>query len=519
MPAQPPNANLFAALRDGFPADLQPVAVETDSGLHYTWQDLLDASAMLANLLESLGLPAGSRIAVQVEKSVEALTLYLATLRAGLVYLPLNTAYQSAEMAYFIEDAQPAVVVCSGANFGWISKLAFTAGTAYVFTLNEDRSGSLLQRAAAFGRSHTFVQRAPDDLAAIIYTSGTTGRSKGAMLSHGNLLSNARVLQKVWGWRSAEQGGDVLVHALPIFHVHGLFVAIHGALLNGSKMIWLSRFDPKTALRCFARATVFMGVPTLYVRLLGEPGLTREAASNVRLFISGSAPLLIETFTDWQTRTGHTILERYGMSETIMLTSNPYFPQDGVRIGGTVGPALPGAQLRVVADDGQAVATGEIGGIQVKGPGVFQGYWNMPEKTAEEFTADGFFKTGDVGRVDAQGYVTIVGRSKDLIISGGYNVYPAEIEGYINALPGVAESAVVGVPDADFGEVGVAVVIAKAGAVLQPDAIVAQLKATLANFKIPKRCYVVNELPRNAMGKIQKNLLRAQYAKVPAGAD
>ena len=516
MQAQTPNANLFAALCNGFPADLQSVAVETDTGLHYSWQDLLDASAMLANLLGSLGLPAGARIAVQVEKSVEALTLYLATLRAGLVYLPLNTAYQSAEMAYFIQDAQPAVVVCSGGNFGWISKLAFTAGTAYVFTLNEDRSGSLLQRAAAFSRSHTVVPRAPDDLAAIIYTSGTTGRSKGAMLSHGNLLSNACVLQKVWGWRSAEQGGDVLIHALPIFHVHGLFVAIHGALLNGSKMIWLSRFDPKTALRCFARATVFMGVPTLYVRLLGESGLTREAVSTMRLFISGSAPLLIETFADWQTRTGHTILERYGMSETIMLTSNPYFPQEGARRGGTVGPALPGVQLRVVADDGQAVPPGEIGGIQVKGPGVFQGYWNMPEKTAEEFTADGFFKTGDVGRVDAQGYVTIVGRSKDLIISGGYNVYPAEIEGYINALPGVAESAVVGVPDADFGEVGVAVVIAKPGAALEPAAILAQLKATLANFKIPKRCYVVKELPRNAMGKIQKNLLRTQYAKAPA---
>ena len=516
MQAQTPNANLFAALCNGFPADLQSVAVETDTGLHYSWQDLLDASAMLANLLGSLGLPAGARIAVQVEKSVEALTLYLATLRAGLVYLPLNTAYQSAEMAYFIQDAQPAVVVCSGGNFGWISKLAFTAGTAYVFTLNEGRSGSLLQRAASFSRSHTIVQRAPDDLAAIIYTSGTTGRSKGAMLSHGNLLSNARVLQKVWGWRSAEQGGDVLIHALPIFHVHGLFVAIHGALLNGSKMIWLSRFDPKTALRCFARATVFMGVPTLYVRLLGESGLTREAVSTMRLFISGSAPLLIETFTDWQTRTGHTILERYGMSETIMLTSNPYFPQEGARMGGTVGPALPGVQLRVVADDGQAVPPGEIGGIQVKGPGVFQGYWNMPEKTAEEFTADGFFKTGDVGRVDAQGYVTIVGRSKDLIISGGYNVYPAEIEGYINALPGVAESAVVGVPDADFGEVGVALVIAKPGAALEPAAILAQLKATLANFKIPKRCYVVKELPRNAMGKIQKNLLRTQYAKAPA---
>jgi malonyl-CoA/methylmalonyl-CoA synthetase len=350
-------------------------------------------------------------------------------------------------------------------------------------------------------------------LAAIIYTSGTTGRSKGAMLSHGNLLSNARVLKKKWGWRSEEQGGDVLIHALPIFHVHGLFVAIHGALLNGSQMIWLSRFDPKIALRHFARATVFMGVPTLYVRLLGESGLTREAVRNMRLFISGSAPLLIETFTEWQTRTGHTILERYGMSETIMLTSNPYFQDDGARIGGTVGPALPGVQLRIVSDDGLTLPAGEVGGVQVKGPGVFQGYWHMPEKTAEEFTADGFFKTGDVGRVDVQGYVTIVGRSKDLIISGGYNVYPAEIEGYINALPGVAESAVVGVPDPDFGEVGVAVVIAKPGAALDAAGILAQLKATLANFKIPKRCEVVAELPRNAMGKIQKNILRAQYAK------
>jgi malonyl-CoA/methylmalonyl-CoA synthetase len=512
MPVQTSNANLFAALRDGFPADLQSIAVETDTGLYYSWQDLLDASAMLANLLDSLGLPLGSRIAVQVEKSVEALTLYLATLRAGLIYLPLNTAYQSAEMAYFIEDAKPAVVVCSARNFGWVSKLAFTAGTAYVFTLNDDRSGSLLERAAAFSRNHRVVQCAPDDLGAIIYTSGTTGRSKGAMLSHGNLLSNARVLQKVWGWRSAEEGGDVLIHALPIFHVHGLFVAIHGALLNGSKMVWLAKFDPKVALRYFPQATVFMGVPTLYVRLLGEVGLTREAARNIRLFISGSAPLLIETFTEWQTRTGNTILERYGMSETIMLTSNPYLLRDGARVGGTVGPALPGVQLRVMADVGSVVSSGEIGAIQVKGPGVFKGYWNMPEKTAEEFTTDGFFKTGDVGRVDAQGYVTIVGRSKDLIISGGYNVYPAEIEGYINALPGVAESAVVGVPDADFGEVGVAVVIAKPGATVDPADLLAQLKSTLANFKIPKRCFVVNELPRNAMGKIQKNSLRAEYS-------
>jgi len=508
------NANLFSALRQGFPANLQSVAVETDTGLQYSWQDLEDATAMVANLLESLELPAGARIAAQVEKSVEALVLYLATLRAGLVYLPLNAAYQSAEMGYFIGDAKPAVVVCTGRNFGWISKMAFLAGTAYVFTLNEDRTGSLLERAAQFSRSHTVAQRKADDLAAIIYTSGTTGRSKGAMLSHGNLLSNAQVLQKAWGWRTPKQGGDVLIHALPIFHVHGLFVAIHGALLNGSKMVWLHKFEPKTALAHFSKATVFMGVPTLYVRLLDEAGLTQDAVRNMRLFISGSAPLLIETFTEWQKRTGHTILERYGMSETVMLTSNPYFSAEGERIGGTVGPALPGVQLRVLGDDSQPVATGEVGNIQVKGPGIFKGYWNMPEKTAEEFSADGFFKTGDVGRVDARGYVTIVGRSKDLIISGGYNVYPAEIEGYINELPGVAESAVVGVPDADFGEVGVAVVIAKPGAQLQPQAILASLKSTLANFKIPKRCVIVKELPRNAMGKVQKNVLRQQY--VPA---
>jgi malonyl-CoA/methylmalonyl-CoA synthetase len=410
-------------------------------------------------------------------------------------------------MAYFITDAQPAVVVCSGCNFGWISKLAFVAGTAYVFTLNDDRTGSLLDRAAQFPRKHTVAKRQTDDLAAITYTSGTTGRSKGAMLSHGNLLSNAQVLQTYWDWKE----GDVLIHALPIFHVHGLFVAIHGALINGSKMIWCAKFDPKTVLKAMPRATVFMGVPTLYVRLLAEPGLTTEAVRTMRLFISGSAPMLIETFDQWFERTGQTILERYGMSETAMLTSNPCRAEDGERIGGTVGQPLPGVQLRVQDDAGSSVGMGEIGGIQIKGPNVFQGYWNMPEKTAEEFTADGFFKTGDVGHVNAQGYVTIVGRSKDLIISGGYNVYPAEVEGYINAMPGVAESAVVGVPDADFGEVGVAVVVPKPGAVVQGVEVIAQLKAMLANFKIPKRCYVVSELPRNAMGKVQKNLLRTQY--------
>jgi malonyl-CoA/methylmalonyl-CoA synthetase len=518
--SKPVNANLFAALRDAFPKDLDTIAIETDNGLYYSWRDLERATAMMANLLAALGLPDGSRIAVQVEKSVEAAILYLATLRAGFVFLPLNTAYQSAEIEYFIGNAEPAVVVCSPKNFGWVSKIAFKAGTQSVFTLGDDRTGTLLQRAAHCSDKHAIAVSQADDLAAILYTSGTTGRSKGAMLTHGNMLSNALVLKDYWGWKnpgaSLAQGGDVLIHALPIFHVHGLFVALHGALINGSKMIWLGKFDPKLVLQKMPQATVFMGVPTLYVRLLAEPGLNREAVKNMRLFVAGSAPLLIETFTAWQERTGHTILERYGMSETAMLTSNPYradprFANQAERRGGTVGFTLPGVSLRVQDDDGTSVAVNEIGGIQVKGPNVFKGYWRMPEKTAEEFTPDGFFKTGDVGKIDARGYVTIVGRSKDLIISGGYNVYPAEIEGYINDLPGVAESALVGVPHPDFGEVGVAVVVAKPGATLVGDQIIASLKARLANFKIPKRCVIVDELPRNTMGKVQKNVLREQF--------
>lgn len=504
------NENLFAALRAAFPQDLDSIAVETGEGLLYSWRDLDRATAMIANLLRALGLPEGSRIAVQVEKSVEAMMLYLATLRAGFVFLPLNTAYQSAEIEYFLGDAKPAVVVCSGKNFGWVGKIAFKSGARHVFTLNEDRTGSLLERAAHHGDVHDIAVKQPDDLAAIVYTSGTTGRSKGAMLTHGNLLSNARVLKDYWGWRA----GDVLIHALPIFHVHGLFVALHGALLNGSKMIWLGKFDPRLAIEKMAQATVFMGVPTLYGRMLAEPSLSREAARHMRLFISGSAPLLIETFTDWKERTGHTILERYGMSETIMLTSNPYDSKHGERRGGTVGFPLPGVGVRVRGDDGQELAAGEIGNIQVRGPNVFKAYWKMPEKTREEFTGDGWFKTGDVGKFDERGYVTIVGRSKDLIISGGYNVYPAEIEGYINEIPGVAESALVGVPHPDFGEVGIAVVIPKPGANLDGDQIVARLKSQLANFKIPKRCFVVDELPRNTMGKVQKNLLREQHKRL-----
>ena len=509
------NQNLYSALRAAFPKALDDIAIETDQGLCYSWRDLDRASAMVANLFEDLGIPAHSRVAVQVEKSVEALILYLATLRAGHVFLPLNTAYQSAEIEYFVGNAEPAVVVCSGKNFGWVSKIAFQAGTRHVFTLNEDRTGTLLDRAAVQSDQHKPAQRKADDLAAILYTSGTTGRSKGAMLSHGNLHSNAAMLKDYWGWVP----GDVLIHALPIFHVHGLFVAIHGAMLNGSKMLWHAKFDPQRVIADMARASVFMGVPTLYVRMLAEPALNRQAVANMRLFIAGSAPLLIETFQEWQERTGHTILERYGMSETIMLTSNPYradarYDQASERRGGTVGFPLPGVSLRVRDDAGQDCAVEDIGGIQVKGPNVFSGYWRMPEKTAEEFTSDGFFKTGDVGKVDARGYVTIVGRSKDLIISGGYNVYPAEIEGFINEMPGIAESAVVGVPHPDFGEVGVAVVIAKAGAQVQADEVIANLKSRLANFKIPKRCFVVPELPRNTMGKVQKNLLRDQHKEL-----
>jgi len=516
------NHNLFCALRSGFPADLDSIAFETDGGLCYSWRDVERATAMMANLLQDLQLEPGARIAVQVEKSVEAAMLYLATLRAGYVFLPLNTAYQSAEIEYFVGNAEPAVVVCSSKNFGWVGPIAFKAGAKAVYTLDDDRTGSLLERAAHCSDAHEPAVRAADDLAAILYTSGTTGRSKGAMLTHDNLLSNAVVLKDYWGWRSHKDGGDVLVHALPIFHVHGLFVALHGALINGSKMIWLHKFDPKLAIAKFAEATVFMGVPTLYVRMLAEPALNQQTTRHMRVFIAGSAPLLIETFQAWQERTGHTILERYGMSETIMLSSNPY-RADGrhggqtERRGGTVGFPLPGVSLRVVDDAGNPLPVDEIGGIQVKGPNVFPGYWRMPEKTAEEFTADGYFKTGDVGKVDARDYVTIVGRSKDLIISGGYNVYPAEIEGYINEMAGVAESAVVGVPHPDFGEVGVAVVIPKSGTQLQAQGIIAELKSKLANFKIPKQCFVVSELPRNAMGKVQKNLLRDQHQGLYAG--
>ncbi|MEO5844026.1 MAG: malonyl-CoA synthase [Caldimonas sp.] len=505
--------NLYAVLRAGFPGDLDSTAIETVAAtpLYYTWRDIDRATAMLANLLDSLDLPAGARIAVQADKSVESLLFYLAVLRAGHVYLPLNTAYKSDELSYFLGNAEPSVLVCAPNDFARLSKLAFAAGTGWVFSLGGDRSGSLLERATHFPDTHTVARSSGDDLAAILYTSGTTGRSKGAMLSHGNLVSNAITLKAYWGWRTPAEGRDVLVHALPIFHVHGLFVASHGALLAGAKMLWLDRFDARVVVGLLPRASVFMGVPTLYVRMLAEPGLDPVACRNMRLFISGSAPMLVETFEAWRDRTGHTLLERYGMSETAMLTSNPCRAQDGERRGGTVGFALPGVELRIRDDQGRLLGSGEIGGIEVRGPNVFSGYWRMPEKTREEFAEGGWFRTGDVGKVDERGYVTIVGRSKDLIISGGFNVYPAEIEGTLNDMPGVAESAVIGVPHPDFGEAVVAVVVARPGNTPDTNALIAELKSKIANFKVPKRVFIVGELPRNTMGKVQKNLLRETH--------
>ena len=504
--------NLYSVLENGFPKDRQSCALETHDGLYYSWSDLERATAMMANLLQGLGIPKGSRVAVQVEKSPEALFLYLATLKAGYVYLPLNTAYQAAEIEYFIQNAEPAVMVCSSKNFAWVSKIAFKSGTGHVFTLDDNRTGTLLDRAATQSDRSKTVACGDDDLAAILYTSGTTGRSKGAMLTHKNLSSNALVLQKFWGWKK----GDVLLHALPIFHVHGLFVAAHGALINGSKMIWLPRLDTAALIQNMPRSTVMMGVPTFYVRLLADKNFTKAVCRNMRLFVSGSAPLLTETFNTFKELTGETILERYGMSETVMLVSNPY---QGARVGGSVGLPLTGVKVRVVDENNKPCAVNEIGSIQVKGPNVFKGYWRMPEKTAEEFTADGWFKTGDVGRFGGMAngakvpdtYLCIVGRSKDLIISGGYNVYPKEIESFIDDMDGVDESAVIGVPHPDFGEAVMAIVVAKPGAKLDSKAMIDALKGQIANFKVPKRIEIVADLPRNAMGKVQKNILRQQY--------
>jgi len=499
------NANLFSLIEAQFPADGNSACIITQQGVPYSWNDLQQATAKLANLLASLNLPKGARIVSHVDKSVEALLLYLATLRAGYIFVPMNTAYQTAEMHYFIQDAQPSVVVCSPTNFGWVAQLAFQLGCDHVFTLDDTlpNQGSLLQRAAPLSSEFKTVHSPPDDIAAIIYTSGTTGKSKGAMLSHGNLSSNAFALQTAWQW----QASDVLLHCLPLFHVHGLFISCHVALLSGSKLIFLPKFDAQKALAFMDQSTVFMGVPTYYVRLLEQAELTRERCHSIRLFISGSAPLLTETFYAFQQRTGHTILERYGMSETNIICSNPC---QGERKAGTVGRELTGQQVRIVNDKEQPCDVEDVGHIEVNGPNVFKGYWNNPEKTALEFTADGFFKTGDMGKLDNDRYLNIVGRNKDLIISGGYNIYPKEIELLLDALPGVVESAVIGIPHNDFGEAVCAVLVCNKP--VNTEQLVVTLKTQIANFKVPKKIVVVDELPRNSMGKVQKNVLRAQFS-------
>ena len=504
------NANLFSRLFDGLD-DPDRLAIETIDGQRISYGDLIARAGQMANLLVSSGVKPGDRVAAQTEKSVPSLVLYLAVVRAGAVYLPLNTAYTLNELEYFITDAEPSMVVCDPAKAEGIGAIAAKVG-ARIMTLGADGKGSLTDAATKAKPEFTTVARSNDDLAAILYTSGTTGRSKGAMLTHDNLASNS--LSLVDYWRFTDQ--DVLIHALPIYHTHGLFVASNVTLFARASMIFLPKFDPELIIKLMARATVLMGVPTFYTRLLQSPALTRESTKHMRLFVSGSAPLLADTHREWAARTGHAVLERYGMTETNMNTSNPY---DGDRVPGAVGHALPGVIVRVTdPETGKELARETIGMIEVKGPNVFKGYWRMPEKTRSEFRDDGFFITGDLGKIDNRGYVHILGRGKDLVISGGFNVYPKEIESEIDAMPGVIESAVIGVPHADFGEGVTAVVVCNKGAGVDETSVLRALDGRLAKFKMPKRVFVVDELPRNAMGKVQKNILRDTYSDIYAKA-
>lgn len=472
-----------------------------------THDAFLHMAARFANAITAAGLVPGDRLAAQIDKSPEALAVYAACTQAGVVFLPLNTGYTAAELDYFIGNSVAKLVLATDRTAVALTPVA-DGYSATLKTLNADGSGSFAELAADQPETFDTAPRGADDLAAFLYTSGTTGRSKGAMLTQANLLSNAQTLAEYWHF-SAD---DVLLHALPIFHTHGLFVATNVTLVAGGAMIFLPKFDLDQIIGRMPRATTMMGVPTFYTRLLDDPRFTRDLTAHMRLFVSGSAPLLAETHNRFEQRTGHRILERYGMTETNMNTSNPY---EGDRRAGTVGFPLPGVELKITNPaDGAELPQGEIGQIEVRGPNVFKGYWQMPEKTAEELRADGFFITGDLGLVDDQGYVQIVGRNKDLIISGGYNIYPKEIELVLDEQPGVLESAVIGVPHPDFGESVLGLLVAEPGASLSPDDIMAALGDRLARFKQPKRLIVVDEFPRNTMGKLQKNLLRDQFADV-----
>jgi malonyl-CoA/methylmalonyl-CoA synthetase len=501
-----PNHLFSGLLPQDRPGDR--ICIISPDGSTLSYDEVLAKTASYAAALAAAGVKPGDRVAAQVEKSTETLFLYLGCVRAGAVFLPLNTAYTPAELDYFIGDAEPALVVVTPARRDVAAGLARKVG-ARVETLGANGDGTLpALAAAADGASWTDVERGPGDLAAVLYTSGTTGRPKGAMLSHENLRSNAEAL--VEAWRFTPQ--DVLIHALPIFHTHGLFVATNVTLMAGGRMVFLPKFSPSEVLDWMPKATALMGVPTFYTRLLDDPRLTKEATARMRLFISGSAPLLADTHRAFRERTGHAILERYGMTETSMNTSNPY---EGDRIPGSVGPALPGVSVRVTEPEtGLPLAGDAIGMIEVSGPNVLSGYWMKPEATKESFRKDGFFITGDLGKIDKNGYVWILGRGKDLVITGGFNVYPKEVELEIDALAGVNESAVIGVPHRDFGEAVVAVVVPEKDAALDETAMISQLKERLAGYKVPKRVIVVAELPRNTMAKVQKNVLREQHRRL-----
>ncbi len=494
--------NVYNIFRDRFQSGEDFILSPQNTSLA-TYQDLERRSALYANRLVELGLKKGDRVIVQVEKSAEALFVYFACLRAGLIYLPLNTAYQRHELEYFVDNADPGLIVCSPAQ----ETLFNSIFSGPVFTLDENGRGSINENLDAGTATFTTVSCSENDVAVILYTSGTTGRPKGAMISHGNLAANGIALHKAWGW----EVGDVMLHTLPIFHIHGLFVATHLAVLNASPIIFLPKFDPAEVIRLLPLATIYMGVPTNYTRLLANPDLSIETCRNMRLFTSGSAPLLPQTFAEFNTRTGHTIVERYGMTETGMNTSNPL---KGTRKPGTVGFPLPGVSCKVVDNNGNEIAPDKTGNLLVKGRNVFQGYWRLPEKTREEFTSDGYFKTGDLASCDREGYISIVGRDKDMIITGGLNVYPKEIEKIIDELPGVAESAVIGLPDSDFGEAVTAIIVRSTGTEIDEQTIVQYLKDTVANFKVAKKVYFVETLPRNTMGKVQKNILRENFQPV-----
>lgn len=494
------TANFAADLEAVFAANQAKPCFRLPDGGIWTFADLLDATARLAGMLLDLGIKPGERVLAQVEKTPEAVALYIATLKVGAVYVPLNTAYTDAEVAYFLDDAAPRALVVHST----VPPLPADANLA-VLRLGAEVGMPAGVRAGATA-CQGIVARKADDLAALVYTSGTTGRAKGAMLTHRNLRSNAHALRECWGWRN----DDVLLHALPIFHVHGLFIALHCALLGATPTIFLPRFAAAEVQRRLPEATVMMGVPTYYSRLLQRPDFGRSQCAGARLFISGSAPLPEQVFHAWEARTGHRILERYGMSETIINTSNPL---QGPRVPGTVGFPLPGVEVRVADEDGAALPTGTVGGIEVRGENVCKGYWRRPDKTAAEFRPDGYFITGDLGLMEADGRLSIVGRGKDLIITGGYNVYPKEVETLLDALAGVAESAVIGAPHGDFGEAVLAVVV-PSGPDLSLQQVNGRLKDRLARFKQPKAVVNVAALPRNAMGKVQKGLLRAQFAQV-----